>query len=210
MLRPSLALLLASVGLLTQCNGFAFDLPAKKHRCFTEELPTGVELKVQYLAAPGYAQFIDVKLTNPENKVVWEELGTDRGSYAETVAVGGDYALCFYSRLVPGARYQEGMKRVVNVEFQTGTETKDYASLATRDHLKPMEVDLRVMEDVVRSLNTEYEYYKTMEAQMRDTNEHMNAKIMWCTIAVMSLILSFSIWQVRHLKHYFRKKRMID
>lgn len=191
-------------------DGFAFDLPAKKYRCFTEEIPTGVEVKIQFAALPGYAQYIDIKLTDPANKIVWEETGVDKSSFTETITLGGDYALCFYSRMVPGAKVPEGAKRTVNLEFLLGTETRDYATLATKEHLKPLEVNLRVMEDTVRSLHQEYAYYKEREEHMRNTNEHMNSKVLWVTVGVMVMIVGFSLWQARHLKNYFRRKRMID
>jgi p24 family protein delta-1 len=201
----------AAVALLvSHAHGFAFDLAGKKSRCFSEEIPTGVEVKIQYVALPGYAQYVDVKLTDPQNKVIWSEHAQDRATFADTILVGGDYALCFYSRMVPGASFEEGMKRTINVEFLTGTETQDYGSLATREHLKPLELNLRVMEDVVRSLHNDYTYFKEREEEMRNTNEHMNSKVMYMTLGVMLAIVAFSLWQVRHLKSYFRRKRMID
>lgn len=201
---------IAVASLAAPADGFAFDLPARKSRCFTEEIPTGVEVKIQYVALPGYAQYIDVKLSDPSNKVIWTETASDRATFSETVQVGGDYALCFYSRMVPGATYQDGMKRTVNLEFLTGTETHDYSNLATKEHLKPLEVNLRVMEDTVRSIHADYTYFKEREEIMRDTNEHMNTKVMYMTLGVMLAIVAFSLWQVRHLKSYFRRKRMID
>ena len=191
-------------------DGFSFDLPAKGYRCFTQEIPSGVEVQIQYVAMPGYAQFVDAKLTTHENQLIWEETGQDRSAFNDVIGQGGDYALCFYSRMVPGAKYSEGMKRTVNLEFKIATEIQDYQKLATTEHLKPLEVNLRIMEDTVRALHAEYGYYKDAERMMRDTQEHMNAKVMWMTILMMSLIALFSLWQTRHLKQYFKRKRMID
>lgn len=198
------------VAIIAVANAFTFDLEAKKHRCFTEELPTGIEVTASFAAAPGYAQYVDVKITDPMNKVIFEEIGNDRGKFKGTIAVGGDYAVCFYSRMVQGVSYNQGMKRTISFDLKTGSETHDYAALATKEHLKPMEVNLRVMEDVVRTIHTEYGYYKEREMTMRDTNEHMNARAMWATIITMAIIVGFSLWQMRHLKSYFKRKRMID
>lgn len=196
--------------ILCCASAFTFELEAKKYRCFAEELPTGVEVVMSYAAAPGYAQFVDVKITDPLNKVIWEDVGNDKGTFKQAIAVGGDYAFCFYSRLVPGVRAAEGMHRLIHFNLKTGAETQNYREIASREHLKPMEVNLRMMEDVVRSIHGEYIYYKEREMAMRDTNEHMNARAMWATLVTMALIVGFAVWQVRHLKHYFRRKRMID
>ena len=213
-MRPTLSVL----GLLLSCSllaahatAFSFDLHAKKQRCFTEELPTGVEMALNFAAAPGYAQFVDVKVTDPMNKVMWQsDSGSDRGKFTTTITHGGDYAICFYSRMVPGTTHTEGMKRTIAFDLKTGTDTHDYAKVASEEHLKPMEVNLRVMEDIVRSVHGEYVYYKERETEMRDTNEHMNTRVTWATIITMMIIVFFALWQVRHLKHYFRRKRMID
>ena len=204
------ALLLVIALLAVASHALTFDLPARKYRCFTEEIPSGVEVKIQYAAKEGYAQFIDVKLTNPSNAIIWQESSMDRATYSEVITDGGDYALCFYSRMVPGAKYSDGLKRSITLEFLVGTATQDYEELASKEHLKPLEVNLKVMQDSVRSLHQEYSYYKDREIAMRDTNEHMNAKVMWMTFGMMALIVLFTWWQVRHVKLYFRRKRMID
>jgi hypothetical protein len=212
MQQLALLVALATISLLSAslAEAFAFDLPAKSYRCFTQEIPTGVEVQIQFVATPGYAQFVDTKLTSHEGVLLWEETGQDRGTYSTTMEQGGDFALCFYSRLVPGAKHQDGMKRTINLEFKIATETQDYQKLATNEHLKPLEVNLRIMEDTVRALHAEYAYYKDSERAMRDTQEHMNAKVMWMTVLVMSLVVGLSLWQTRHLKSYFKRKRMID
>ena len=196
--------------LLGVARGFHFDLDAKSWRCFTEELPTNLDVSMSYTALPGYAQFIDVKITDPQNDIIWSEEGADKGSWKITTRHGGDYAFCFYSRMVPGVRATEGMKRTINFDLRTGGETQDYDQMATAEHMKPMEVNLRIMEDTIRTIHTEYQYYKEREREMRDTNEHVNARVFWATLIVMILITLFAVWQVRHLKGYFRRKRVID
>lgn len=191
---------------------FSFNLPAKKTRCFTEELPTGALFSLAFVAAPGYAQYIDVKVTDSHSQLVWEETASDHGTlkYSVRPGQGGDFAICFYSRMVPGMKYQEGMKRAINLDFKVNSDMQDYDKIATKEHLKPMEVNLRIMEDVIRSVHGEYLYYRDREVTMRDSNEHLNARVMWATVVMMSIIALFGWWQVRHLKHFFRRKRMID
>lgn len=204
------SLLLVAITAFSTSNAFVFELDAKTFRCFTEEIGAGVFTTMHYAAAPGYAQFIDVKVTDPQNTILHTETATDKGLYEFTADHGGEYAFCFYSRMVPGVSYVDGMKRRLSVVLRIGTDNTDYEQLATSEHMKPMEVNLRVMEDTVRMVHSEYEYYKEREIQMRDTNEHMNAKVMWGTLFVMALVCAFGWWQVRHMKGFFRKKRMID
>lgn len=203
-------LVYALILLSAHVEGMAFTLSAKKQRCFTQEIPTGVDLTFNYVAKEGYAQYLDVKISDPLNRVIWEEIATDRGSFSTVITRGGDYAFCFYSRLVPGMKYQEGMSRKINMEIKTGTENEDYTKLATKEHLKPLEINLRIMEDTVRSIHGEYIYYKEREVSLRNTNEYINTRASWARIVMITAVVIFGWFQVRHLKGVFRKKRMID
>ncbi|KAH9601845.1 GOLD domain [Trypanosoma melophagium] len=207
-------LLLGIAGIL--CTGtlhahaFAFDLPANKHRCFVEEVPTDTELRVTYAALPGYAQFLDVTVTAPDENVLFSATAQDRGELHEYVSEGGDFTICFHSRLAQGAKQSGGMKRTISVDIRVGGEINDYSELATKEKLRPIEVELRVLEDAVRSIHSEYLYFKEKEAEMRNANEAMTFKVTLFTGVIIVVFVVFSAWELRHLKSYFRKKRLID
>ncbi|EKF30678.1 COP-coated vesicle membrane protein gp25L precursor [Trypanosoma cruzi marinkellei] len=193
-----------------RAHAFAFDLPANKHRCFIEEVPSNTELRISFAALPGYAQFVDVVVTGPVDHVYYKATAQDRGNFHEFVAEGGDFMVCFYSRLAQGVRQTEGMKRSISVDIRVGSENNDYSELATKEKLRPIEVELRVLEDAVRSIHSEYLYYKEKEAEMRNANEAMTFKVTWFTAFIIFIFVVFSVWELRHLKSYFRKKRLID
>ncbi|PWU97584.1 putative COP-coated vesicle membrane protein gp25L precursor [Trypanosoma cruzi] len=193
-----------------RAHAFAFDLPANKQRCFIEEVPSSTELLISFAALPGYAQFVDVVVTGPVDHVYYKSTAQDRGNFHEFVAEGGDFMVCFYSRLAQGVRQTEGMKRSISVDIRVGSENNDYSELATKEKLRPIEVELRVLEDAVRSIHSEYLYYKEKEAEMRNANEAMTFKVTWFTAFIIFIFVVFSVWELRHLKSYFRKKRLID
>jgi hypothetical protein len=56
------------------------------------------------------------------------------------------------------------------VEFEIGSETIDYVKLAETEKLKPMEVELRKLEDLVRDILGNMEHLKDREEKMRNTN----------------------------------------
>ncbi|KEG14393.1 COP-coated vesicle membrane protein gp25L precursor [Trypanosoma grayi] len=214
MRRKLTTFLLAIVATLWICalhtDAFAFDLPANKHRCFSEEVPSSTELRISYAALPGYAQFVDVVISGPQGNVFYTANAQDRGNFHEYISEGGDFTVCFHSRLAQGAKFVEGMKRSISVDIKIGSEKNDYAELATKEKLRPIEVELRVLEDAVHSIHLEYLYYKDKEAEMRNTNEVMTSKVMWFTGLLITVFVLFSAWELRHLKAYFKKKRLID
>lgn len=187
-----------------------FDLTVNKHICFTEEVPSNTDVHITFRAAPGLAQFIDVQLADWTTNVIWSVSGKDFGVLERRLQYGGDYSLCFYSRASLNAKVADGASRAINMDFKIGVESRDYQKVAVDRKLRPMEVRLQAIEDTVRSMHDEYVYYKEKEAEMRNTNEHMNAKVMWVTLFIIVIFVAFSIWQLRHLKKFFKKKRLID
>ena len=195
-------------------DAFAFDLPAKKYRCYTEEVSSNTWMTINYKAASGYAQVLDVKVTDPKGNILYNEEATSKGSFESYSGTGGDFAICFYSRMSSGVRATEGMKRTILLEWKgaggSSSEEIDYAALATREHMKPMELHLRQMLDTVRGLHSHYEYFKSREIQMRNTNEYINSRVMWFTFLVIAVLSVFGYWQVAHLKRFFKRKKLID
>ena len=47
---------------------------------------------------------------------------------------------------------------------------KDYADIAKKENLKPIELELRKMQDQVLNLQSDFSYLKKRELKHRDTN----------------------------------------
>ena len=210
----SLLFLCLSVGLglpsPTRVSCFMFDLAARSYKCFTEELPQDYAVAGNFKALPGYSQFVDFRITDPRGAYVHSDSGKDNSDFRFTTALAGDYHFCIYNRLVQGVKYNEDLYRTVSLDLRLGPDATDYDDLATREHLKPLEVELRIMEDTIRAINTEYAYFKRREAEMRNTSEHLNSRSAWVTFLSVAFVIAFAWWQIRHMKGFLRSKRLID
>lgn len=192
-------------------SAITFPIHMNAPRCFTEEIPSNTDFKIGYVFKPGYGQSLEVALLGPTGLEVFRDEGRTQASHTlRTTNVGGDHRLCFSARVSSGVRSPDAAVANVAFTFKVGTDGIDYKNLATKEKLKPMEVQLRVMEDAVRHIHGEFIYYKDREAELRSTNEHMTAKVVWMAVLVIVIFVVFSYLQLRHLKSYFRKKRMID
>jgi len=207
-MRAAVIFLFASLSVLPS-NAFKFDLAARAFKCFNEELPHDYEFAGRWSAAAGYSQYIDVRVTDPNGNLILEEKGKDKSTFRIMTVTSGDHTICFYNRLVQGVPYQASMKRTISFEINEGAGAKDYDQIARVDHLKPIEVNLRMMEDTVRSIHAEYQYFKEREHEMRVTSESTNSRAMWFTVCSMASFLLFGLWQVMHLKKYFKEKKLI-
>lgn len=191
-------------------HGFAFDLQVTKSRCFVEEVPSDTDLRVSYAALPGYAQFLDVSITDQTGHSYFSQASQDHGSFHDYISRGGEFTICFSLRLAQGVKYVEGMKRSISLDILMGSEKTDFSEFATKAKLRPIEVELHLIEDAVRRVHMEYLYYKEKEAEMRNANEWMTSMITRLLAFLIFTFFVFSMWELFYLKSYFRKKRLID
>eukprot|EP00667_Euglena_gracilis_P023705 EG_transcript_26871 len=192
------------------CSSLTFDLPANSHKCFIEELPENEQVRGSYSGAAGYSQAIDLKVTNPKGEAVLEAFGKDSNDFNLYTSTHGDYNFCFYNRLTGGVKQHPALKRAVTFKISVGQEAKDYDQVARKEHLKPIEVMLRMMEDAVRDVYATYYYFKQREAELRDTSESANTRALWIAIINTTVFFSFAAWQALHLKKYFVTKKLIN
>jgi p24 family protein delta-1 len=89
--------------------------------------------------------------------------------------------------------------------------------------LKPIEVELRRIEDVISEIVQDMEYLKIREQTMRNTNESTNERvkgfailtcihllyILWI-LMIGLVLLGLSIWQIVYLRTYFQRKGMLE
>lgn len=60
--------------------------------------------------------------------------------------------------------------REIELNVKTGVEAMDYDKLAQVEKLKPLEKELRHLEDLSENIVNEFAYMRSREEQMRDTN----------------------------------------
>lgn len=60
--------------------------------------------------------------------------------------------------------------RNIDVDFDIGSETTDYEALAKVEKLKPVEMELRKLEDMVKDIIENMEHLQGREVKMRNTN----------------------------------------
>lgn len=91
-----------------------------------------------------------------------------------------------------------------------GVEAKNYDDLAKAEKLKPLEVELRRLEDLSDSIVQDFQYMKTREEEMRSTNESTNNRVLYLSIFSMLILLFLATWQILYLRRYFKAKKLID
>ncbi|KAI0170623.1 emp24/gp25L/p24 family/GOLD-domain-containing protein [Pestalotiopsis sp. NC0098] len=116
------------------------------------------------------------------------------------------FDVCFENQLVgrPG-----NPNRHVELDIDIGADAKDWSAIQATEKLKPIEAELRRIEETISEIVTEMDYLRSREQKLRDTNESTNTRVKWFGIGTTLLLIALWGWQIMYLRAYFRSKHLI-
>lgn len=94
--------------------------------------------------------------------------------------------------------------RHVELDIDIGADARDWSSIQASEKLKPLETELRRIEETVNEIVQELEYLRTREQKLRDTNESTNERVKWFAFGTMGMLVGLGAWQIVYLRSYFR------
>jgi len=189
-------------------------------RCFMEEVPKDTLILAKWKGsfqneqgAIRYQQpskknlgFIVYAKDPDGNDVLTKTVGLE-GRIAFSTHVGGEYQLCWQTN---GSRWFEKAARIkMELEIETGADAIDYEEIAQAEHLTDLQIEVRRRNDQAFEIMKEQSYLKAREIIARDESETINSRVMWWSIAETILLVASGFWQIRHLKNFFRQKKLV-
>ncbi|XP_016476163.1 transmembrane emp24 domain-containing protein p24delta3-like [Nicotiana tabacum] len=188
------------------------EVPSSGTKCVSEEIHSNVVVLADYnvIGDEEHAQAnvvptISVKVTSPFGNNLYHKENVTHGQFAFTTTEAGNYLACFWmDNRAPGAK---GV--TIGVDWKTGISAKDWESVARKEKIEGIELELVKLEGIVQAIQENLEYLKHREAEMREDNEETNARVAWLSIMSLSICLAVAALQLCYLKSYFRKKKLI-
>ncbi|KAH9936038.1 emp24/gp25L/p24 family/GOLD-domain-containing protein [Amylocystis lapponica] len=163
---------------------------------------------------PGDGQRIDIEIldSSSHKNIYLSKKGiSGEKRFAVTAHSEGDVGVCFRNYLDPGVPMEgKPRARVIDLDVDIGADAVDYNAIANQESLSGLETEMRKLEGVVKEVVDELEYLKKREERFQLTNVSTNGRVQkfaWFTI--LSLI-ALGIWQIFHLRAFFKRKYLID
>ena len=94
--------------------------------------------------------------------------------------------------------------RHIELDIDIGADARDWSAIQAQEKLKPMETELRRIEELIQEIVGEMEYLRHREQKLRDTNESTNERVKWFAFGTMGMLVGLGAWQVVYLRAYFR------
>ncbi len=113
------------------------------------------------------------------------------------------------SVLTQTARHVTNPYRHIELDIDIGADAKDWSAIQATEKLKPVETELRRIEEMVAEIVSEMDYLRTREQTLRDTNESTNTRVKWFGMGTTFLLIGLWVWQIMYLRAYFRSKHLI-
>ncbi|KAL2148675.1 hypothetical protein VTH82DRAFT_1822 [Thermothelomyces myriococcoides] len=118
------------------------------------------------------------------------------------------FDVCF-ENILTGSRYVEHPFRHIELDVDIGADAKDWSAIQATEKLKPVETELRRIEEMVAEIVAEMDYLRAREQTLRDTNESTNTRVKWFGLGTTFLLIALWVWQIMYLRAYFRSKHLI-
>ncbi|KAK6358995.1 vesicle coat component [Orbilia brochopaga] len=212
--------LLPTVTLLTSAASLAsalkFDLHAQQtghpHRCIRNFAAKDTLVVVTTIISghKGDGQKVNIHIKD----AVGNEYGKPKDVVGEnrmafTSHADAAFDVCFENIATNYHRGGQQLSRSVELDVDIGADARDWSAIQAAEKLKPVEIELRRIEELVGEIVTEMEYLRTREQKLRDTNESTNERVKWFAFATISTLIGLGAWQVVYLRSYFRSKHLI-
>ncbi|CAK9151173.1 unnamed protein product [Ilex paraguariensis] len=145
------------------------------------------------------------EVTSPYGNNLHHQENVTHGQFAFTTNEAGNYLACFW---VDGHN-QGGGDISINLDWKTGIAAKDWESVARKEKIEGVELELRKLEGAVDAIHENLLYLKSREAEMRTISEKTNSRVAWLSIMSLGVCIMVSAVQLWHLKRFFQKKKLI-
>ncbi|MCJ1250734.1 vesicle coat component [Trapelia coarctata] len=215
--RTSFASVLSWLALLSVACSLKFDLHAhsgssgKYQRCIRNFVSreTLVVVTATIGGTKGDGQVVNMLIKDTQDN----EYGKPKDVIGETRLAftshtDSAFDVCF-ENILTGRHHGGSPSRHVELDIDIGADAKDWSAVQAAEKLKPVETELRRIEEMVGEIVVEMDYMRSREQKLRDTNESTNERVKWFAFGTMGMLVGLGAWQVVYLRAYFRSKHLI-
>jgi hypothetical protein len=96
----------------------------------------------------------------------------------------------------------------VKLKLLTGVEAKP-SGAAKRKNLKPLEAQVRHVEEVVAGIVNDEQWMNERHDKMRAVNDSTAGYVFWFNAVMMAVVVAGYFFQLWFLKRYFREKKLV-
>lgn len=97
----------------------------------------------------------------------------------------------------------------VDFEFLTGVSAKDYSDIAKKSNLKPIELNLKKLEDMISYLIHEFSSVMAHEEKTLALNDALSNKIILFSMITLISMIVVGLMETIYIKKYLQNRKLI-
>ncbi|XP_076947476.1 transmembrane emp24 domain-containing protein p24delta3-like [Bidens hawaiensis] len=205
MIRLLLPMLLMLV-LLPNGDSVWLNIPKSGYKCVMEELQHNAVVVGEYnvVIFEGLVlrnPTVSISVRSPHGNLIYHKENVTEDEFAFTSTESGSYVTCF----LPD-NPDTGEKIAVNINWKIGAAAKDWDSVAKKEKIEGVELELRKLEGHVEAIRDNLVYRKSREANMREVSETTNSRVAWYSISSLGICILASSAQLWYLTRFFQRR----
>ncbi|KAG7202772.1 hypothetical protein KM043_009940 [Ampulex compressa] len=196
--------------LIAQAQCVMWFLEPNTQKCLKEDVQANVLVTGEYEVSEALGQRVDYTIRDSDGHILSQKEDIPHTKLLKFSFVTEKYVtyeICFSSH-VPN--HQRGMRQEILLITKRGIEAKNYEGIGEAAKLKPVEVELKRLEDLSEAIVQDFARMRKNEEDMRDTNEATNTRVLYFSIFSLCCLFGLSTWQVFYLRHFFKTIKLIE
>jgi p24 family protein delta-1 len=207
-LYTSLTTIIVFVYLVQHTHSVRFLLSPNSKKCLKEEIRKDVLVTGEYEVSEEPGQKTRLEVSDTRAHILYQkDDASGKGKFAFTTEEYDMFDVCFESKSPAG---YNGPDREIFLDIKHGIEAKNYDAIAKAEKLKPIEAELKRLEDLSESIVNDFAFMRAREEEMRDTNESTHSRVLYFSIFSMLCLFGLALWQILYLRRYFKQKKLIE
>jgi len=204
------------LSLAEQAYSIKFLLPAHHYppsKCIWNGVHSNQLVVVTANVGDGPSQRTDIEIidSSPQRNVYLSKRGINGETrMAVTAHAEGEVGVCFRNYLNSEVREDGASTRIIDLEVDIGADAVDYNAIANQESLSGLETEMRKLEGIVKEIVEELDYLKKREERFSSTNESTNQRVQTFGVFTFFALVGLGVWQIFHLRSYFKRKYLID
>ncbi|KAI5120052.1 hypothetical protein M0805_007804 [Coniferiporia weirii] len=215
---PFLVLALFFLLAAQPAHAIKFSLPSYRYppaKCIWNAVHPNQLVIVTANVGPGANQRVDVEIVDSsaqKNQYLSKKGINGETRLAVTAHAEGEVGVCFRNYLDREIAQEEtpSRSRVVDLDIDIGADAVDYNAIAAQESLSSLETEMRKLEGLVKEVVDEMDYLKQREERFSSTNESTNKRVQKFGFFTFIALVALGVWQIFHLRSYFKRKYLID